>query len=186
MLVDRIGLDQSATIAARNLLGSYLVRDTRDGLRRGRIVETEAYSENDPASQSCWAPPGRWYVYKCYGIHWMLNVVTGRVDNGEAVLIRAVEPEKGEGIMRDRRGQDGIQLTNGPGKLAEAFDVDDRFNEESVQNSELYLEPGEGNEPIYESPRVGIDEATERYWRFFCESEFCSDVTQNDYARRRN
>jgi DNA-3-methyladenine glycosylase len=116
----------------------------------------------------------------------MLNVVTGGVDRGEAVLIRAVEPENGKKVMRDRRGQTGIQLTNGPGKLAEAFDVDKRFDAKSVQGSELYLESGELDDPIYESPRVGIDEGSERYWRFYCESEFCSDVTQNDLARRRN
>lgn len=161
-----------------------------------RILETEAYSEDDPVSHSyrgptprsrvMFGPPGHWYVYQCYGIHWMLNVVCGEKGQGEAVLIRSAEPVKGRKFMREQRQCSGVSLTNGPGKLTEALQVDKRFNGASVRQSKLRLEEASCAEPVFESPRVGIKEGQRRYWRFYLKSDYLSDVPQNDLGRRGN
>lgn len=197
MSTERLFLDKPVLAAARELLGCYLVRRTEEGICRVRIVETEAYSEDDPASHSyngatprseiMFGPPAHWYVYKCYGIHWMINVVTGSEGTGEAVLIRSAEPVAGRSLMETRRGQSGPELTNGPGKLAEALAVNKDFDGEPVRDEDrFWLEPGITDEPVFESPRVGIQEAERRHWRFFLENEYLSKVKQNDSARRRN
>ena len=163
-----------------------------------RIVETEAYREDDPASHSfggrtersgpMFASAGHWYVYLCYGVHWLINVSSGPEGTGEAVLIRAGEPLKGEGLMEANRGRSGVQLTNGPGKLAEALQVDGNVSGTPVAGGSFRLVPPreEPPEPIYESPRVGIQRATERYWRFFLDNPYRSEATQNGRRRRRN
>ncbi|MFB6356638.1 MAG: DNA-3-methyladenine glycosylase [bacterium] len=182
---------------ARELLYNDLVKEEAGKTIRLTIVETEAYCEDDPASHSyngqtprsevMFGPPAHWYVYKCYGIHWMLNAVCGEKGRGEAVLIRAAEPVKGEDVVRDRRGVSGEEITNGPGKLAEALGVDgDDDGAEISPSSGLYVVKTDRDGPIYESPRVGINEATERSWRFFTESDYVSKVSQNDIARRRD
>lgn len=197
MTTRELSLDQPVLEAARDLLGCYLVRETEEGTCRARIIETEAYSENDPASHSyngetprskvMFGSPGHWYVYKCYGIHWMINVVTGEEGTGEAVLIRAAEPTEGQSVMEQRRNQSGVTLTNGPGKLAEALAVDKSFDGESVRENEKFrLEPGSVEGPIHESPRVGIEDAQDRYWRFYVENDFLSKVSQNASSRRRD
>ncbi len=189
-LVEELSLAETAPRVARNLLGSYLVRETEEGTLRARIVETEAYREDDPASHSCrgptqrskvmFGPPGFWYIYKCYGIHWMINVVCGPEDSGEAVLIRAAEPCAGEKIMVKQRGKDGKQLTNGPGKLAEALVVDEEINEQPVAaGTGFYLQPGSCSEEIYTSRRVGIEVGVERPWRFYLQSEYVTETEHN-------
>lgn len=189
-------LEEPATITARNLLGDILIRKTSSGMTSGRIIETEAYTEDDPASHSYNGPterssvmfgkPGYWYVYKCYGIHWMLNIVCAKQNNGEAVLIRAIEPVDGEDLMEERRGIAGPDLTNGPGKLTEAMAVDERFNGKVVNTGKLRLMRESHERITYESPRVGIQDATDRYWRFYLKSNYLSKVAQNDLGRRRN
>lgn len=196
MSKDDPDLSRPVLETARDLLGCELVRKTPEGTQRIRIVETEAYAEDDPASHSyngptprseiMFGPPGYWYVYKCYGIHWMLNVVCGQEGDGEAVLLRAGEPLEGEVIMEGKRGRKGVELTNGPGKLAEALAVDDSFDGDSVHSDDLYLRFSGPKEPVYESPRVGISEEKTRYWRFYLDNKYCSDVSQNDLGRRRN
>lgn len=191
-----LDLSQPVLETARNLLGCEIVRRSPEGKRRVRIVETEAYSEDDPASHSyngptprsrvMFGPPGHWYVYKCYGIHWMLNVVCGSEGDGEAVLIRAAEPVRGESLMEQRRGRSGSSLTNGPGKLAEALDVQPDFDGTSVRSGSLLLRTGTDVSDVFESPRVGITEDKTRFWRFYTSSSYVSDVSQNDLGRRRN
>lgn len=157
----------------------------------GRIVETEAYTEDDPACHAShlsyddqtgtvsgtgrgadlFAPPGVAYVYLIYGMHWLLNVVTEPEGTGGAVLIRAVEPVVGEAFMQEQRGADrrAIDLTNGPGKLTEAFDVDERFHRTALTSPPLYFAggPSPDEHSIVTSSRIGISKAVDRQWRFY-------------------
>jgi DNA-3-methyladenine glycosylase len=177
---------------ARDLVGACLVREQADGPRLvGRIVETEAYTQDDPAfhgwnlydaetdtvrdegrGADLFAAPGLGYVYLCYGVHWLLNVVTEPEGTGGAVLVRAVEPLEGIDTMRQRRGdRRDRDLTNGPGKLTEAFDVDDAFHLADLAVPPLYFvaDSLSGDETIATSSRIGISKAVERQWRFFVE-----------------
>lgn len=123
---------------AKALLGATLIAVAPDGVRvAGRIVETEAYlGLDDPACHSfhgrrtprvasMYLSAGHAYVYRSYGVHWCLNVVTRNEDRPEAVLIRAVRPELGQAVMRARRGAQVIdrELARGPGNLARAFGI---------------------------------------------------------------
>jgi DNA-3-methyladenine glycosylase len=175
---------------ARALVGARLVRERPEGPSLvGRIVETEAYTQDDPAfhgwnlydaeadtvrrdgrGADLFAAPGLGYVYLCYGVHWLLNVVTEPEGTGGAVLIRAVEPVQGIEAMRSRRGdQRGHDLTNGPGKLTEAFDVDDAFHRADLTGPPLYFvaEALPEGEALVTSSRIGISKGVERQWRFF-------------------
>ncbi len=193
-----MNLTTSVLEVARDLLGNELVRQLDDGTRlRARVVETEAYREGDPASHSCngrtersavmFGPPGHWYIYKCYGMHWMINLVCGAEGQGQAVLIRAAEPLQGVLRMEKHRGLSGRSLTNGPGKLAGALAVDKTFNEKpAFAGDDFYLESGATPDKIYESPRVGISVATDRNWRFYCDNKYVSQVSENGVGRCRN
>lgn len=127
---------QDAVSVARGLLGRVLVTSFRGCRTAGRIVETEAYlGAEDPAShgyrlrrhaqnQSLYLPPGTWYVYLSYGIHWCANLVSGPAGTGGAVLLRAIEPLEGVEAMRRRRG--GVrdqELGAGPGRLCQALGI---------------------------------------------------------------
>lgn len=187
-------------MVARSLLGDRLVREhpTEDTCV-GRIVETEAYTQDDPAfhgwnlydpetdtlrregrAADLFSAPGLGYVYLIYGMHWLLNVVTEPEGTGGAVLIRAVEPLEGIDGMRTRRGAERreVDLTNGPGKLAEAFDVDDQFHQAPLTQPPLYFEEGERPDSISTSSRIGLSKGVEREWRFFlAESSYVSRAT---------
>ncbi len=178
---------------ARDLVGARLIRERSDGTPlMGRIVETEGYTQNDPAfhgwnlydaetdtlreegrGADLFEAPGLGYVYLCYGVHWLLNVVTEPEGTGGAVLIRAVEPVDGIDAMRSRRGEDrrNVELTNGPGKLTEAFDVDDAFHRTELTGPPLYFAPDglHDEETMASSSRIGISKGVERPWRFFIE-----------------
>ncbi len=153
---------------ARALLGKYLVvADQAGDQRRTRIVETEAY--DGPEDRACHASRGRtprtevmfgaaghWYVYLCYGIHEMLNLVTGPVDYPAAVLVR------------------GVSEFSGPGRLTKRLGIDRRFNGRSARRSTgLWLED-DGlvvpDEVVQCTPRIGIDYAGPEWaakpWRF--------------------
>ena len=121
---------------ARGLLGRTLASDLGGERVSGIIVETEAYlGVLDPASHAwrgrrhqsyrgIYAPAGTWYVYRSYGMHWCLNLTAPTRENGGAVLIRAVIPVDGLATIRRRRGPVADrQLTNGPGKLGQAFAI---------------------------------------------------------------
>lgn len=171
----------SALEVARSLLGCVLTRhDPRDGVVAGRIVETEAYTGlDDPASHSAarigrtrrndplFGPPGTAYVHLNYGIHWCLNAVTGPEGVPEGVLIRALEPLAGEQTMRRRRSGRS-DLTNGPGRLTQAFAVGPEFQRHSLNSEPLRIIPGEHVPDRYvsRSPRIGISRATDRLYRF--------------------
>ena len=182
---------------APNLLGARMVSTLHGQRVEGTIVETEAYHEDDPASHSyngvtprcrpMFGPPGHWYIYRCYGIHWMANVVCGKPGNGQAVLLRAIRPEHGIDVMESRRGQTDSQLTNGPGKLAEALGITDDINGDPISpDTGIYLLSPVETQTIYQSPRVGIEQGTKRPWRFFWDTRYRSQVKENDAARRRD
>lgn len=171
---------------APDLIGRVLLRTLASGQRLAvRIVETEAYQEDDPASHSYRGPtartdvmfgrPGRLYVYFTYGMHFCMNVVTGRDGEGSAVLLRAAEPLVGLEEMRARRrGAEPRLLCSGPGRLCQALGVDRTDNgADLVRGPGLRLLQGspvaEGR--IQVTTRVGIRHAVERPWRFLARDD---------------
>jgi DNA-3-methyladenine glycosylase len=163
---------------ARDLLGRELVRD---GVRL-RITEVEAYAEHDtachahrgrtPRNAVMFGPGGRAYVYLCYGLHVMLNVVTGEDGSAAAVLVRSAEPIAGLDVVRARRGdREGPVLLTGPGKLGAALALDVAWSGHRLfEPGGLELHAGEPPRRILTGPRVGIDYASardrRRAWRF--------------------
>jgi DNA-3-methyladenine glycosylase len=186
--------EPSAEIVAPRLLGQLLVRKTTTGLCAAVIVETEAYLRNDPAAHSfrgetprnriMFGPPGFVYVYFIYGNHWCVNTVCRRP---EAVLIRAVEPALGLDFMQARRCvANPIQLTNGPGKLCAAMDIDRAQNGADLcdDKSPLFIAKNPArqpflrkNGPIVTTTRIGITKAAALPLRFYLE--------KNPYVSRR-
>ena len=139
-------------IVARELLSKSLVHRTDEGIISGRIVETEAYlGRDDPGSHAhcgvtsrnriMFGPPGRAYIYLVYGSSYCLNVVTEKDGVGGAVLIRALEPEEGIGLMEKNRRIDGhlTLLTNGPGKLTQALGITGSMNGADLTGNKLYI-----------------------------------------------
>ncbi|MBF8436397.1 DNA-3-methyladenine glycosylase [Halanaerobiaceae bacterium Z-7014] len=180
---------------ARDLLGRYLVRESGQGQVITKIVETEAYI--GPEDKACHAydnrrtkrtevmfgRPGLAYVYLVYGIHNCFNIVAASEGKPEAVLIRAVEPVKGLDFLRENRAigkRPDRELTNGPGKLTEALNINRDYNGISLTGGrDLYLTSGiEVSESVIQSgPRINIDYAEEykdKNWRFFIDSDFIS------------
>ena len=156
---------------ARGLLGWSLFVDGVGG----RIVETEAYHHEDPASHSfngrternaaMFGPPGCAYVYRSYGVHWCFNIVCGEAP-GSAVLIRALEPTAGLEVMAIRRGQtDPRALCSGPGKLCQALGVSRDHDGLGMEGAPFKLIAGEAGS-IAVGPRIGISKASEVPWRF--------------------
>jgi DNA-3-methyladenine glycosylase len=149
-------------------------------LCRVRLVETEAYEPDDPASHSfrgpttrtaaMFGPPGHLYVYLIYGLHHCLNVVTGPSGHGAAVLLRAAQPLDGLAAMSDRRSIDDPRLLcRGPARLAQALGIDRSLDGTDLLRSEvLWLEPGEplARERIAVTRRVGISVGTRAPWRW--------------------
>jgi DNA-3-methyladenine glycosylase len=143
----------------------------------GRIVEVEAYREDDPASHSfrgqtprtavMFGPPGHLYVYFTYGMHWCANVVTGPPGEGAAVLLRAIEPLEGIDLMRERRnGRSGI--ADGPAKLCQAMAIGPEHNGVDVCRPGSVGLFDDGMPPPTSpltGPRVGISKAIEVPWR---------------------
>lgn len=178
----------SSLVAAQNLLGWKLVSQTPAGKTAGYIVETEAYDMHDPASHShgglrernapMYQAAGTVYVYFIYGMHYCMNIVTGPVGHGQAVLLRALEPVEGIALMQKRRDiTDMHRLCDGPAKLAQAMGVDKKQNGIRLGEGELYLEPGFSPDEIVQTTRIGITKATDQPWRFF--------VADNSYVSRR-
>jgi DNA-3-methyladenine glycosylase len=142
----------------------------------GRIVETEAYHQTEPAchafagltprTRTLFGPPGRAYVYRSYGIHAMLNAVCEAEGTGAAVLVRALEPLEGIEEMRARRGLEPLDaLCSGPGKLCQALGIGLDLDGTDLATGPIRILPGE-RPPLVESPRIGITKAAELPWRF--------------------
>lgn len=165
---------------ARDLLGQIVVTRSPEGLTAGRIVETEAYlGPDDPAShaarlrsgrvESMWGEPGIAYVYRSYGIHTMLNVVTRPAGETGAVLVRALEPLLGIDLMRRRRGvEDARRLCSGPGRLCQALGITlDLHGTDLVTSDRLWIARGEPVREISTSGRIGISRGQEHGWRYW-------------------
>lgn len=179
-------LGDKAEIVSPRLLGCELVREL-DGVRlAGRIVETEAYSQEDVASHSyrgetprtkvMFGPPGFLYVYFTYGMHYCCNVVTGQAGHGSAVLIRALEPLAGQEVMSGNRGGlQGETLTNGPAKLCQAFAINKTHNGHDLRREPLRLiiKPPLGQTEIVQATRIGISRGQDMPWRFYIKGNPC-------------
>jgi DNA-3-methyladenine glycosylase len=179
-LIRREELPEDTIALARFLIGKIVVRELENSLMSGRIAETEAYLIGDEAShafrgptarnQAMFLPRGHAYIYLAYGVSFMLNVSSAGVGVGEGVLIRAAEPLSGAAIMQRFRGDVPLRdLMRGPGRLAQALDIDRRLNGVDLcAMGSLWLgaddhEPGE----IGVSLRIGITKDAHRPLRFF-------------------
>lgn len=170
---------------ARELLGKGLFTQIDGMVTGGIIVETEAYSWKERGCHAYGARKtkrnavmfgrgGHAYVYLCYGMHHLFNVVTNAQDTADAVLIRALEPHTGMDSMKNRRGKlvNDFHLTSGPGKLSKALGIDRRLNGKSLLDSEVWIEDigmKINNKSVEAGPRIGIDYAGEDAklpWRF--------------------
>lgn len=172
------------TFLARDLLGKTLFASIDGVVTGGIITETEAYAgPEDKASHAyggrrtartevMFHRGGKVYVYLCYGIHHLLNIVTGDLDIPHAVLIRAICPQIGIEHMKARRkSKDLSKLSSGPGVLCQALGITREHNGLSLEGPTLWIEEGENIsvDMIQQSPRIGIDYAQEwrdRPWRF--------------------
>ena len=158
---------------APELIGATLLVDGVGG----KIVEVEAYDQDDPASHgfrgrtartaSMFGPPGHAYVYRSYGIHWCLNLVCAEEGRAEAALVRALEPTAGVAAMRERRGlQAERALCSGPGKLCQALGITRLLDGVALDEPPFELLAREGEPPLSVGPRVGITRAVEQPWRY--------------------
>ncbi len=169
-------------IVAMKLLGKIIVKVEESGeILAGEMVKTEAYlGDNDEASHSfpgiternkpMFAKGGVLYVYKSYGIHHCINIVTEKAGIGAAVLIRAVKPIAGIEIMKKRRGTDDIyKLCKGPGNTAKAFGFTKNDNFRSLASDNLFLIDGKSPDKneIKITERVGITRSADLTLRFY-------------------
>lgn len=143
----------------------------------GRIVETEAYDMEDPASHShsgptdrnraMFGPGGRAYVYRSYGIHWCLNFVCREEGHGAGVLIRAIEPLEGIATMKERRGMDDLRLLcAGPGRLGQALAITHAMNGHRLDRAPFEVFARHEPLPLVVGPRIGITKAADVPWRY--------------------
>jgi DNA-3-methyladenine glycosylase len=162
-----------AVDVARMLIGCVVLVDGVGG----RIVETEAYDHEDPASHSysgptprnqvMFGPPGRAYVYRSYGIHWCLNFVCREEGHGAGVLIRAVEPLAGIHVMCERRGMEDVRLLcSGPGRLGQAMGIVHALNGSRLDQKPFEVRAADQAHEVLVGPRIGITKAADVPWRF--------------------
>lgn len=162
-----------ADAVAHDLIGALLLVDGVGG----RVVETEAYDPDDPASHSfrgptarnapMFGPPGRAYVYRIYGLHWCFNIVCDANRSGSAVLIRALAPTAGIGIMQMRRGLLPIrELCSGPGKLCQALAINDEHNGASLAAPPFTLISAVQPARVAQGRRIGLRVGVETARRY--------------------
>lgn len=190
--------NQDVIFLAKDLLGKVLFTEINDKITAGIIVETEAYfGVLDKASHAyggrrtdrteiLYHEGGISYVYLCYGIHHLFNIVTSVKDEPHAVLIRAVEPLVGKDIMEIRRNMPFTKaaISSGPGSAAKALGIDRSFNKKDLSGEEIWIEDHGIRytaDQIIEGPRIGVAYAQEDAllpWRFF--------VKGNQYVSKPN
>lgn len=188
----RLGCDfyqKNAVKAAQDLLGKIIVRKYKGKTIKVKIVDTEAYSgAADKAShaynnkktkrtETMFSKGGVSYIYLIYGIHYCLNIVTAAEGKPDAVLIRAVEPLVGLDFIKANRKiktRKKVDLTNGPGKLSQALNIDKSLNNcDLVKSNKLYLITDKNEESSFKieaAPRINIDYAEDykdKKWRFY-------------------
>jgi len=188
-------LGESVEAMAKGLLGKYLCTKIDGIITKGMIVETEAYcGRNDKAchannnrrtkrNEIMYASGGHAYVYLCYGIHYLFNVVTNKEGNADAVLIRALEPVVGIEQMLSRRCLTKAEkrLTSGPGALSKAMGISLKHYGQMLDGDDIWIEKGYNfqNNKIASSTRIGVEYAGEdalKLWRFY--------VKDNDWVSR--
>ena len=172
---------REAAVVARELLGTIVISEVGGVRTSGRIVETEAYlGRDDPAShgyllrrnarnEALFGPPGQWYVYLSYGIHWCANLVCWSHGMGSAILLRALEPLEGIDVMRERRGvQEPRLLCSGPGKLCQALGITRELDGRMMAESRVRVLEGavEVDRVVAVTPRIGITKAADWPLRF--------------------
>ena len=173
---------------SKALIGTYLFTclGPENVITGGMIIETEAYQgPEDKAShaynnqrtkrtETMFSEGGVAYVYQCYGMHYLFNIVTNKKDIPHAILIRAIRPETGIDVMLRRRNKEKFlpTLTSGPGSLCQALGINKSHDGVALDSNSIWLED-QGviipAEHIQESPRIGIDYAEEdalKPWRF--------------------
>lgn len=193
--------NRDTLIVAKELLGKTLIHEVNGTKLSAKIVETEAYmGVTDKAAHSyggrktervkvMYGMPGYAYIYFIYGMYHCFNVVTREEGTPQAVLVRAVEPMSGINEMAiNRFNKEYASLTkyqkknlsNGPGKLCMAMDIDKNLNKQDLCGKILYIEQGSDEEvPITSTKRVGIDyaeEAKDYLWRFYITGNPCISV----------
>jgi len=177
---------------ARELLGKYLFTKIDGVLTGGRIVETEAYNgRTDKAShafqkrtkrtETMYQSGGIAYVYLCYGIHHLFNIVTNQTGLADAVLVRAVEPIVGMDTMFERYGGQKTKVSDGPGKLSKALGITTHQNGTDLSGDMIYLAThiNEKRPKIASDTRIGVGYAEEDAllpWRFY--------ITENQWVSK--
>jgi len=168
---------------AKQLLGKLLFTNINGQLTGGIITETEAYDgiidkachayggRNTNRTATMYLAGGVTYVYLCYGIHHLLNVVTGMAGNPQAVLIRAIEPTVGIETMLLRRKMESLtpRITSGPGALSQALGIDRELNAKHLSTNEIWIEDGKDylESEIIATTRIGVAYAQEHaLWPF--------------------
>jgi len=168
-----LDFDDSSLHVARALIGMVVLVEGVGG----RIVETEAYDAEEPASHgyagprprtaSLFGPAGHAYIYRSYGIHWCLNFVCRETGHGAGVLIRALEPTAGLDVMRRRRGVDDDRLLcAGPGRLGEALGISQEHDGLPLDKAPFELKAALAPVEVVSGVRIGISKAQDLPWRF--------------------
>jgi len=179
------------TVVAKQLLGNILVRRIGRKTMAGRIVETEAYSSDDPAShayrgrtegnRALFGEVGHAYIYLTYGVHYCLNVVAKSGKPAGGVLIRALEPLQGIDLMREfRPGSSVRNLARGPGNLTRALKIDKGlYGMDLTRRGALFIADAvSDNLKVLKTRRIGVTSAQEKRWRYIIwDSPFVSKPT---------
>lgn len=171
---------QDTITIAKSLLSHYLYHKTPEGITIGKIIETEAYLKDDPASHAyngktkrnapMFNSPGRAYIYFIYGNHYCFNIVTNQKGIGEAVLIRALQPLKGIELMQQRRKiLKKENLCNGPAKLVQAMGITKNYNNKNILKGNLKIlkNKNKGKIKIKTTKRIGIKKGSSLPLRFY-------------------
>ncbi|MCT2563914.1 DNA-3-methyladenine glycosylase [Chryseobacterium sp. pc1-10] len=180
-------LNQDVIFLAKDLLGKVLFTEINGDITAGVIIETEAYfgvvdkashaygGRRTQRTETLYSQGGVSYVYLCYGIHHLFNIVTSVEGEPHAVLVRAVEPLIGHDIMELRRNMpaDKAAISSGPGSAAKALGIDRSFNKKDLTENEIWIEDHGiryAPEDIIAGPRIGVAYAQEDAllpWRFY-------------------